>query len=57
MQVPNMPGGGTGRIRTCGRDVHDSALLSRPVLPDYSGRNPFVFSRFSRAARSALYWL
>ena len=47
MQVPNMPGGGAGRIRTCGRDVHDSALLSRPVLPVYPGC-PWV-SRSHRA--------
>lgn len=35
MQVPNMPGGGAGRIRTRGGGKSAHALLSRPVRPSF----------------------
>lgn len=47
MQVPNMPGGGAGRIRTCCVSYRTHTLLSRPVLPVSPGC-PWV-SRSHRA--------
>ena len=47
MQVPNMPGGGAGRIRTRGVSPTTHTLLNRPVLPVSPGC-PWV-SRSHRA--------